>query len=163
MTKAAAKITTKANADHNLIALGRRILKLRKEQIETGSNAAHCDDAVVAARARIDDVDDRFDQTYEEVLQVTPKTMEGCRALAQAIAAKCARTNEISAPESDYERGVAALLRALGVDPLPSKKTPICVAMPAVTSSARRFALMALTICHSSCEPRLKATEARSP
>ena len=38
MTKAAAKITTKANPDHNLIALGRQILKLRKEQIETGSN-----------------------------------------------------------------------------------------------------------------------------
>jgi hypothetical protein len=118
MTKAAAKITTKADSDHTLVALGRQILKLRKEQIDAGSNAAHCDDALVTARARIDAVDDQFDELYEVVLQAKPKTMEGCRALAQAIAARCALTNEISAPESDYERGVAALLRALGVDPL---------------------------------------------
>jgi hypothetical protein len=52
------------------------------------------------------------------VLQAKPKTMAGYRTLAQAIAARCALTNEISAPESDYERGVAALLGALGVDPL---------------------------------------------
>jgi hypothetical protein len=52
------------------------------------------------------------------MLQANPKTMEGCRALAQAIAAKCANTNEISAPETDFERGVSVLLSALGVDPL---------------------------------------------
>ncbi|MGC1533146.1 MAG: hypothetical protein WA832_21085 [Bradyrhizobium sp.] len=117
MSKAAAKITTKANADHNLIALGRQILKLRNEQVDAGCNAAHCDDALIAARARVDDVDDRFDQAYEELLQATPKTLNGCRTLAQAIAAKCAITNELTAPETDYERGVAALLLALGVDP----------------------------------------------
>jgi hypothetical protein len=52
------------------------------------------------------------------MLQAKPKTMAGYRTLAQAIAAKCARTNEISAPESDYERDVAAPLRAFGVAPL---------------------------------------------
>jgi hypothetical protein len=118
MPKPGSKITSKANADHNLIAFGRQILKLRNEQIDMGCNAAHCDDALVAARARVEAVDDQFDLLYEEVLQAKPKTMAGYRTLAQAIAAKCARTNEISAPETDFERGASALLRALGVNPL---------------------------------------------
>jgi hypothetical protein len=82
------------------------------------SPCSSCCAGDAGAAAALDAVDDQFDQLYEQMLQAKPKTMAGYRTLAQAIAAKCARTNEISAPESDYERDVAAPLRAFGVAPL---------------------------------------------
>ena len=64
----------------------------------------------------MDAISDEMDTIYQQILRLTPVTPEGQRALALAIAQKCAVTNEVCTPESEFERGVSALLAALGVD-----------------------------------------------
>ena len=116
MSKDARRNTTKAHPDHVLIQLAQRMSALRLQEIEMGSHAARCDDALVAADARVDEIADEMDNVYEQMLALTPATPEGHRALALAIAQRCAVTNQISMPESEFERGVAVLLSALGAD-----------------------------------------------
>jgi hypothetical protein len=54
-----------------------------------------------------------MDEAFERMLEATPTTIEGFRALAIAITHYCANDPEINEPESDLERGAVALLAAL--------------------------------------------------
>lgn len=117
MPKAGSKTTTKAGIDHNSITLSRRMLKLREQEIDATSHLCECEDATLAAKARVDAVWEEMDHLFEQLLTLTPVTSEGRQILAAAIGAKCANHPELNQPETEFERGAGALFRALGVDP----------------------------------------------